>query len=438
MAVRTGRTAVEIAGLVGSGAVSPVQVATECLARIDDADGEVNAFRLVRRDEVLAEARKLEQRPDLGRLPLAGVPVAIKDHVDVAGCPTRNGSAATSAQPAAADDELVRRLRAAGALVVGKTNVPELCQWPFTETAQFGITRNPHDPTRTAGGSSGGSAAAVAAGMVPIALGSDGGGSIRIPSSCCGVVGLKPGEGLVPGHRSNWLGMSEFGPIAATVADAAVMLDVLSGTDRHRKAVATGPQRPLRICRTTATPLPGVPVHPQVRAAVAAAAETLSAAGHTVTAAAPPWRPWDGPQFLARFFGGVAVDADGLPIARLERRTRAVVRTGRRLRRLRGLASVPPAAAQRFAAWFDDFDVLLTPTLAMPPLAAGAFEGAGMARTLFGSSRFLPYTPPFNLLRYPAMSVPAGAVDGLPIGVQLAAAPGGEGLLLSVAALLAS
>ncbi|KAF0847243.1 amidase [Nocardia caishijiensis] len=404
------------------------------LARIE-AGAALNAFCVVRREEVRAEAKALAHRADLRLLPLAGVPVGIKDHVDVAGCPTRHGTAALSGVPAAVDDELVRRLRAAGALVVGKTTLPELCQGPFTESVEFGVTRNPWNPEHTSGGSSGGSAAAVAAGMVPLALASGGGGSIRIPASCCGVVGLKPGPGLVPRAGRGWRGMSELGPIATTVADAALMLDVLSGTDRYRKAMAE-PDRALRIGVTTAPPTPGVRVDPQVRVALDAAARALRDEGHVVDTVAPPWRLRDQPRYVARYFAGSADDADGLALRALERRTRAIVCAGRLLRRLPvARDEIPAETAARFSAWFSNYDVLMMPTLAALPPRAGGWASAGMIRTHLATSVLVPFLLPFNLVRYPALTVPAGlSIDRLPIGVQMAAAPGGEGLLLSLAA----
>ena len=185
-----GQTAVGLAAAVRSGQASPVEVLEEHLERIAALDGRLGAFRVLRTAKVWAEARALEGRPDLDRLPLAGVPVAVKDNVDLAGLPTRNGSAATTDEPAPADAELVRRLREAGALLVGKTSVPELSLWPFTESAAFGISRNPWSLDHTPGGSSGGSAAAVSAAMVPIALAADGGGSMSLHASTCGLVGI--------------------------------------------------------------------------------------------------------------------------------------------------------------------------------------------------------------------------------------------------------
>ncbi|MET9029167.1 amidase family protein [Nocardia sp. NPDC004168] len=434
-----GASAGEIAAGVRSREVSPLEVADEHFARIAALDTRINAFRIVRHEQVRREARALATRSDLADLPLAGVPVAVKDNLDLAGCVTGHGSRAARQTAAESDSELVRRLRAAGALLIGKTNVPELCQWPVTESVAHGITRNPWLLTHTPGGSTGGGAAAVAAGMTALAIGSDGGGSIRIPSSCCGVVGLKPGDGVIarpPELGSNWLGLSTFGPLATTVSDAALLLAVLTADDRYLAPAA--PQQALRIGMTARPPVLGASVDPQVRTAMLAAAEALRAAGHTVTEVAPPWRPQDALGFLARYFAGVAEDTTDLSADLLEPLTRKVARAGRVIGRMRRVPDAPPARqSERFAAWFTEHDLLLTPTLATPPVPVGTFAGKGFPGTLLDVSRFIPFTPPFNTVRYPAISVPAGQSDtGLPIGVQLAAAPGGETTLLAVAAQL--
>jgi amidase len=432
-----GRTAIELARAVRERRVSPLEVVDAHLDRIAALEPRIHAFQALRPDGVREEARALASRADLAELPLAGVPVAIKDNLEMAGYPTRNGSLASSEEPAADDDELVRRLRQAGAVPLGKTTVPELCLWPFTESAAFGTTRNPWSLEHTPGGSSGGDGAAVAAAMAPLALGADGGGSIRIPSSCCGLVGIKPGSGVVPtasGH-STWVGMSEFGPIGTTVADVALMLDVLAGTATYR-AVAP-PSRPLRIAVSSASPALGVKVHPKVERAFQATAEVLRSAGHAVAPADPPYKPTDSMPFLQRAFVGGAEEAEGLRLDALERRTRGWVRTGRWLRRNR-----PPSAAAgealraRYQGWFDQggYDLLLTPTLATPPLRIGAYQGRGLWPTILGLTRFMPYPPVQNLLGYPAVAVPAGrTADGLPVGVQLSAPRGTEALLLGVA-----
>ena len=431
-----GETAVGIAAAVQAGRVTPTEVLEEHVERIAALDPRLGAFQLLRTDAVRAEAKALEGRDDVDGLPLAGVPVAVKDNIDLAGTPTRIGSAATSQEPAADDAEPVRRLRAAGALLVGKTSVPELCLWPFTESEAFGVARNPWSLDHTPGGSSGGSAAAVAAAMVPVALAVDGAGSIRMPASNCGLVGIKPGHGIVPfpgGGVSTWSRMSEFGPLATTVADLGLTLDVLAGGDDFR-AVAP-PAGPLRVGVSAKPGVAGVKVHPEVRAALDATAEALASAGHRVEAAEPPWRNGDANLIVARVFYGCAEDTDGLPWGSLERRTRAEARVGRLLRRARPAPTGPPERVlARYQAWFGDHDVLLTPTLTMPPLRVGAYQGKGLTRTLLGVTAYMPFTPHLNLVGFPAASVPAGtSADGLPLGVQLAAAPGGEALLLSLA-----
>ena len=432
-----GRTAIELADAVREGRASPLEVVDAHLKWIDTLDGSIHAFQVVRPDGVREEARALASRADLRELPLAGVPVAIKDNLEMAGYATRNGTLASAEEPAASDDELIRRLRQAGAVPLGKTTVPELCLWPFTETAAFGATRNPWNHDYTPGGSSGGGGAAVAAAMAPLALGADGGGSIRIPASCCGLVGIKPGSGVVPpaADHSDWSGMSEYGPLGTTVADVALMLDVLAGT-RTYWTVAPPPGT-LRIAASSASPALGVKVHPEVERAFQATAELLRAAGHAVVPADPPYRPTDSLPFLHRALVGGADEADPLRFEALERRTRSWVRTGRWLRRNRPPATATTQALRaRFQGWFDQggYDLLLTPTLATPPLRIGAYQGKSLWPTILGLTRFMPFTPLMNLLGFPAMSVPAGqSAAGLPIGVQLAAPDASEGLLLSVA-----
>jgi amidase len=217
------------------------------------------------------------------------------------------------------------------------------------------------------------------------------------------------------------------------VADLGLTLDVLAGTDAYR-AVAL-PDRPLRVGVSAKPVAVGVKVHPEVRAAMEATAEALATAGHRVEAVDPPWRSGDAGLIFQRVFYGCAEDTDGLPSGSLEPRTRAEARVGRLLRRTGPAPQGPPARVlARYLAWFEDHDVLLSPTLAQPPLRVGAYRGKGLAATLLGLTGYMPFTPPFNLVGFPAASVPAGtSAEGLPLGVQLAAAPGGEALLLSLA-----
>src|ERR1700736_2482063 len=238
--------AVEQARLLGDGAITAPALLDTYLDRINRLNPVLRAYRVVLEDSARAEAAAAQRRLDAGeRLPLLGVPVAIKDDVDVAGEVTTMGTGAHG-PPKDEDAEVVRRLRAAGAVILGKTMVPELCIWPFTESLTFGATRNPWDVGRTPGGSSGGSAAAVAAGLAAVALGSDGGGSIRIPSTWCGLYGIKPQRDRVPlaPHHGAWNGLSANGPIARTVADAALFLDVTTAMPRAAGGLVAAARRP--------------------------------------------------------------------------------------------------------------------------------------------------------------------------------------------------
>lgn len=433
---RVGRTAAEIAAAVREKRVAPREVVAEHLARIERLDGRIGAFRLVRADAALAEADEVAGRTDLAELPLAGVPVAVKDNLSVRGESVRNGSAATSDTPADGDHVTVARLRAAGAVVVGLTNVPELCVFGTTE-GPYGIARNPWDTSRTAGGSSGGSAAAVAAGMVPIALGNDGMGSLRIPAANCGLVTVKPGHGTVPADIGNgdWFGMSENGPLATTVEDARLMFDVLAG---GRK---TGTPRPgpRRIALSLRSPLFGVTISRPYADAARTAASLLAGAGHEVRPAEPPYPWWLGTTSLAHWTAGTAVDAEGLDTQRLARRTRvhaAVgrrfvtgVRTGARREQLRGILE----------PFFAAHDILITPALARRAPAAGPWHERGWLRNLLANTNYSPMTPPWNLTGWPAMSVPFGTLpNGAPCAVQLVGRPGSEPELLDVAGELES
>lgn len=435
-----GRTAIDLASLVRTGAASPLDVVEAHLARIVALDARVHAFQVVRADEARAEARALASRGDLAQLPLAGVPVAIKDSVDVAGEPTRHGSAATSSAPAERDDELVRRLRAAGCVVLGKTTQPELAILAVGDSV-LASPRNPWNLSRTTGGSSAGAGAALAAAMVPLAQGSDGGGSIRIPSACCGVFGIKPTPGLVPcagGVAEHWFGLSAWGPMATTVADAAAMLDALAGTRRF--AAPRPPDAPLRVAVSSKCPAVGVSVQPDIVRALHDVGDALASARHAVTRRDPPY-PANGPLlFMHRYFCGIArdVDAMGLSLDRVEPRTRAFARIGRALSRRRPVRmDRAEAARQRMLDWFGDVDVLVTPAFARTAVPAEGWLGKGMTKSMLDQVAFVPFTQMWNVVGFPAASVPAGLdATGLPIGVQLVAPPGHEARLLSVAAQL--
>ena len=430
-------TAIEIAAGVSSGALSAPDVVAEALARIAANDERLGAFQVVRAERATAEAAEVAGRADLAQLPLAGVPIAIKDNVQVAGEPMRNGSPLTSDEPQSADHPVVARLRAAGAVIVGITRVPELCVFAVTDSA-FGITRNPWDLSRTPGGSSGGSAAAVAAGLVPVAHAADGMGSIRIPAGCCGLVGIKPGGGVVPAHLgpNDWYGMAENGPLATTVADAALVLSVMAA--RPELAEVHEPDRTLRIGVSTRPPINGVRPDIEHLRAVVRTVRRLEAAGHHVERVDPPY-PKNPLPVLARWFAGTALDAEGLDRSQLDPAVRAHAALGdRALAHNLVKDSDRDAFREQLADYFADLDLLITPTLAAPPIEAARWGQRPWPRVFAANARYAPYPAPWNYAGYPAASVPAGVHPrtGTPLAVQLVAPDGGERLLLGVAALL--
>ncbi|ATY16766.1 amidase [Amycolatopsis sp. AA4] len=430
------QTAVEIARGVRAGELDPVQVTEEALARIAAADGVVGAFRRVRFAEARAEAAEVAARPDLASLPLAGVPVAVKDVTEVAGEYQGWGSEAGPRTVADSDGLIATRLRAAGAVIVGLTRVPELCIFPASDDPG-GIARNPREPSFTAGGSSGGSAAAVAAGLVPIAHGTDGLGSIRLPAGMCGIVGLKPGRDVVREEAPGWFGLSTHGPLTTTVADAALLMSVLA--DRPEWATLATPAS-LRVATSTQVPFTRAPLPRPLRAAVDQAGNLLRSAGHTVASATPayPIRALGG--LLARWFAGPAEQAVGsFDLSRLQPRTRTHVRLGRLTSRLvndRARDEWQAIAAQ----FFESHDVLVTPTLATLPLQARRWHRKSWLANAIPSTRVAGFTGPWNLAGYPALSIPVTRhpVHDLAMCVQLVARPGGEPLLLGLAAELES
>ena len=439
--------------MVRAGEVSPTELVRLHLERIERLDPSLNSFRVVLAERALLEAKQAEARLEGGdERPLLGVPIALKDEVDLAGETTTRGTDAFP-DPASADSEMVRRLREAGAIVVGKTLLPELAICGFTESATWGVSRNPWDPQRTPGGSSGGSAAAVAAGLVPIASASDGAGSIRIPAACCGLFGLKPQRGRVSmaPHLEHWNGLSANGCVSRTVIDTALWLDVVSGGSEEPGAPPP-PERPfveaakslpgkLRIAYSTAAPRALAPatVSAEAEAPVAEMAETLHSLGHETVAQDPDWGSI-GNNSVPRYLRGIAEDVAQVPRPeRLERRTRAMGRLGglipdRLFEQARGAAQ---ADAARVNAIFDSHDVLMTPVMGGTALPVRRWEGRGGLWTLLGMSRFYPYCIPWNHLGNPSMAVPAGfAADGMPLSVQIVGRPGDEATLLSLAAQL--
>lgn len=427
------KTAVEIAAAVRAKELDPVEVTREALDRIAAADGVIGAFRRVRTEEALAEAAALAERPDLAELPLAGVPIAVKDVTPVEGEYASWGSQAGSSKVSTEDGEIARRLRAAGAVIVGLTRVPELCIWPSSD-APDGIARNPRNPAYAAGGSSGGSAAAVAAGLVPIAHGTDGLGSIRLPAAMCGIVGLKPGKGVVRElGEAGWFGLSTHGPMTTTVADAAVLMSVLA--EQPGLADIADP-KPSRIALSTQVPLTRAPLPRAFARAVARAGELLGAAGHDVALGTPRYNAGAIGGLLARWVAGPAEQAADFDLNALQPRTRTHVRLGR-LTAARVQESTRERWCERAEEFFGDHDVLVTPMLAALPLKARTWHESRWIANVLPSVRVAGFAGLWNLAGYPAISVPVGVhPSGIPACVQLVAAPGGEALLLGLAAQL--
>jgi amidase len=443
---------VRLADLLAQGHVTPRELTELYLRRIERFDARLRSFISVRSEAALAEADAALTRLRAGaRGPLLGIPVAIKDNLDLAGEPTSHGTAGPH-PPAASDCELVRRLRAAGAVILGKTALCQLAAWGhFTATEAHGVTRNPWDTGRSPGGSSGGSAVAVAAGLAPVAVGSDGGGSIRIPSAFCGLFGLKPQRGRIPlaPAEDHWHGCTVLGGLGRSVADVAILDDVLgappadppggaAGAGVFSDAAGRDPGR-LRIAYSLKPAIPGVRPSPQAIRAIEETIELLRSLGHEVSEAKLA-HPQLLTTFTPRWSAGVADDADLRP-AGLDRRTQSLAATGRRLRgrALRRSLSREADVARRLNAVFQDSDLVMTPTTAAPPPAADISEGAGAFRTFNQGSPYVCYTPTWNYVGQPAASVPAGFDDdGLPLAIQLAAPANGEARILALAAQIES
>jgi amidase len=441
------------AEIVRSGEVSPKELVQLSLDRIARLDPELNSFRKVFAEKALLEAEQAEARVRAGdERPLLGVPIAIKDEVDVAGEVNTHGTDAFT-EPAKEDSEMVRRLREAGAIIVGLTLLPEMAICGFSESATYGVTRNPWDPQRTPGGSSGGSASAVAAGLVPIASAGDGAGSIRIPAASCGLFGLKPSRGrasLAP-LSEGWRGMAVLGSVSRNVLDTALWLDIISGGSREAEAPPP-PERPfveavkqapgkLRVAYSTLAPRAAAPptVSEEAKQAVADGAELLRSLGHEVEQRDPQWGSI-GDSITARFLKGVSETVEEVPHPeRLERRTRGFGRLGKVLPEAlyERMMARRPAEQARVNAIFDSFDVLVMPVMGGTALPVRRWEGKGALQTVLGMSRFYPYCVPWNHLGNPAMAVPAGfSPEGMPLSIQVIGRPGDEATLLSLAAQL--
>jgi amidase len=430
----------EHARLIRSKELHPRELVELFVRRIEALDPQVNAFRVVLAEQAWSTADSLAGSELTDGGPLAGVPVAIKDDMAMAGQATTFGS--RSPAPVQAEDcEAVARLRRAGAIPLGVTNVPELMAWPWSASDANGITRNPWELSRTPGGSSGGSAAAVAAGLVSAATGTDGGGSIRIPAACCGLVGMKPTRGLVstaPKEEMH-LGLTVIGALARTVADSALMLDVMAGTDVHLPAAQREPEGTLKIAISTKLP-PGflARLSADQRLAFDRTARLLGELGHAVFERDPSYGLMS-LEFTQTFFRGTyELYEEAIDPAFAERTTRHLTAAAGKIvseRRRDALRAKRRRTTDRLMALWNEADVLLLPVLSRTPLPAEAGYGKNAALALDTAARFMPWNPMANMTGQPSIAIPTGlAPDGLPTAVQLVGKHGSEQLLYSLAA----
>jgi amidase len=450
------RPATELARMVRDGEVSSRELVEASLERIESLEPELNAFVHLDADGALAAADAVA--PGDGR-PFAGVPIAIKDTAPVAGMPYTMGSDLFGDYVAQHDAFVVRRLKEAGFVIVGKTSLPEYGILPVTEPRRYGPTRNPWDTGRTPGGSSGGAAAAVAGGMVPLAHGSDGGGSIRIPAACCGLVGLKPSRGRVsrgPDQGDDFL--VQDGVLTRTVAETAELLDVIAGYEPGDATWAPPPEEPfaraadreprrMRIGFSSVGAI-DAELDPLCERGLREAAELLESLGHEVEEIDPPWAGRDilhvftlvfgTPIAMGMWFGGQVTGRE--PAAELVEPLSWTVweGIGKRSPLDYLLARTQLTAMSRMVvALWNGYDAVLTPALAERPVRIGEIDSCSDApwEDFRRSGRFTPYTALFNVTGQPAISLPLfHGDDGLPLAVQLAGRPAGEAELLSLAA----
>jgi amidase len=450
------RPAIELAGMVRAGEVSARELVEISLARIAELNPRLNAFVDVDAERALAAADEVSPGDER---PFAGVPIAIKNNRAVSGLRLTNGCSLMSEYVADHDHNVTRRLREAGFVVVGSTTLPEYGILPVSEARLFGPTRNPWDIERTPGGSSGGAAAAVAAGMVPVAHGNDGGGSIRIPAACCGLVGLKPARGRI--SLAPVLGDSPIeadGVLTRTVADTAAILDVLAGYQVGDATWAPPPAEPfalaatrspvsadgsgkLRIAATTLPPIADAVIDPMCARAVSDAAELLRSLGHDVQEVDPPWQV----EGLAEMFGAVfciyislAIAASGM-IAGREPTAQDVEPMSWAIFSMVQKLNATQAFARGLISFLEPYDALLTPALAERPLPLGTLDtdAPDPMSTFTRSGLFTPFTPVFNATGQPGISLPLyQGEDGLPLGVQIVGRPAGEAALLGLASQL--
>ncbi len=442
-------TATEMLAAYRSGQLSPTEATEATLQRISDSDATVNAYCLVDADSALAQARAADQRWHRGEPhgALDGVPTSIKDIFLTRGWPTLRGSNTVDAdQPWTVDGPPVARMREHNAVFVGKTTTPELAWKGVTDSPRAGITRNPWDPTRTAGGSSGGAAAAVALGMAPLAIGTDGGGSVRIPASFCGICTLKPTYGRIPHHPSSPFGtLAHAGPMTTTVTETALMMDVLSEAD-HRDWSALAPPstsfltgldagvRGLRIAYSPDLGFAGV--DPAVADTVAAAARAFEDLGAHVEQADPGFAdPVE--DFHILWFTGAAKSTEHLTAAQREQLDPGLAEICRQGLRYSAqdyleATNTRMSLGTRMGAFHDTYDLLLTPTVPVAPFEAGAEVPAGSPSPRWTS--WTPLTYPFNMTQQPAASVPCGFTpDGLPVGLQIVGPRHSDHLVLRAA-----
>jgi amidase len=443
------------ARLVAAGELTATQLVNDTLERIDQLNPTLHAFLRVFRAASLAEAAALDEfqrREGRTRGPLHGVPIAIKDENDVVGDPTTYGGAAVTTL-ASADSEIVRLLREAGAVIIGKTAMPEFGIWPFTESQANGYTHNPWDLNRSTAGSSGGTAAAVASGMVAAGIGGDGGGSIRLPASYCGLYGLKPSRGRVSAspNAELWRSLGTTGPLTRTVLDSALLYDVISGTTtadrwsapplaRSLVSAVTAPFVPLRIAVSFRNPAGGAKADAETRAAISRTAHALRALGHHVVAASPTY-PNATAAFVPQLVGGVADEAVRVDHPELlEQRTRGLLTIGRVFaghRVGRWAERHGEKISAQVNTFFDDFDLLLMPTTPSAALPIGQLDGAG---TIAAMAKALPvssFTSLWNVVGNPAAAIPTGFTPGgLPLSAQLVGRVNDEFTVVQVSAQL--
>jgi amidase len=432
--------ALEQAALIRNGDVSSDELVALYRSRIEQLDPQLNAYVTVVEEPEL---------PLDG--PFRGVPISIKDLSDTRGIRTTYSCKAFASYVPEADRASVRRIREAGFVIIGKTNTPEFGSVGITESELNGDCRNPWDVTRTPGGSSGGAAAAVAAGLCPVADGSDGGGSIRIPASCCNLFGIKPSRGRVSPapFGSGSLGLGTSGPLARTVRDAAALLDVMSGYEPGDSYIAPEPERPfldecerepgrLRIAVTTEPPI-DVPVDPACAEAVRLAAELLAELGHDVVEATPPWRAEDTIEHFSAIWqiGPATAGVDDLSLLEPLNRMLAERAFATSSPQAAGAVMRLQALTRRIVAFWNDVDVVVTPTLALPPVPIGWTWDDDPQVSFERQWLWTPFTAIVNVTGQPAMSVPLHRTeDGLPVGAHMIGKPFADATLLRLASQL--